>query len=335
MRPHFRGPDRGVFECAGSRSSTRRCETASNRRALPCGRDGRPRSRLRSSGSASTSSRPASPPRHPATSMAWPRSRDAVTRVTVASLARTTAGDIDAAPGALAGAHRPRSTSSSRRARSTWSASSASRPTRCSSGSAWSVALRRRARGRGRVLAEDATRSDRDFLAEAAARPCAGAPIVDLPDTVGYTSPAEYAGLLRGHGRALPGARERRALRPLPQRPRARGRQLARGCRGRRDTGRVHGERHRRAAGNASLEEIAMALRVRPDRVCGRDRDRSGRDPRDLGARQHVEPLSRRAEQADRRRECIRARGRYPPGRDAEGRRDVSDHRPARPRRRP
>jgi len=46
--------------------------------------------------------------------------------------------------------------------------------------------------------AEDATRSDLDFLCEAvAAAIAAGATTINLPDTVGYTTPGEYATLFR------------------------------------------------------------------------------------------------------------------------------------------
>ena len=45
--------------------------------------------------------------------------------------------------------------------------------------------------------AEDATRSDREFLAKIVrAAIAAGASVVNLPDTVGYTTPAEMQGLI-------------------------------------------------------------------------------------------------------------------------------------------
>src|SRR5262249_14344997 len=45
--------------------------------------------------------------------------------------------------------------------------------------------------------AEDATRSDREFLAEVfGVAIAAGATTINVPDTVGYTSPAEYAALM-------------------------------------------------------------------------------------------------------------------------------------------
>ena len=64
--------------------------------------------------------------------------------------------------------------------------------------------------GAGRVdeiefSAEDATRSDPEFLAEVCrAAIHAGATTIDLPDTVGYCLPAEYAGFLTEVRRAAP-----------------------------------------------------------------------------------------------------------------------------------
>ena len=55
--------------------------------------------------------------------------------------------------------------------------------------------------------AEDATRSDPDFLTQmvqAAVR--AGATTINLPDTVGYTTPDEYRGLFQRMQRQIPGA---------------------------------------------------------------------------------------------------------------------------------
>jgi len=54
--------------------------------------------------------------------------------------------------------------------------------------------------------AEDATRTDRDYLAEVFKRAIeAGATTLNAPDTVGYTTPAEYAGLIRFLRESVPG----------------------------------------------------------------------------------------------------------------------------------
>ena len=190
----------------------------------------------------------------------------AVNAVTVASLARTTAEDIDAAAAALAPARRashPRLHRDERAAHGAQARPDARRGARAAS---LVGRLRGAARDEVEFSAEDATRSDRAFLAEVCrAAVAAGATIVNLPDTVGYTSPGRVRRALRRDGRALSRAGRCRALGPLSQRPRAGGRELARrrrsGCDQVECTVNGIGER----AGNASLEEFAMALRVRAD----------------------------------------------------------------------
>ena len=75
----------------------------------------------------------------------------------------------------------------------------------------------------------DATRADVEFTAEVCAIAVAeGATVINIPDTVGYTTPEEYARYFARLYELVPGAARRRALGPLPRRPRARGRQLLR-----------------------------------------------------------------------------------------------------------
>ena len=106
--------------------------------------------------------------------------------------------------------------------------------------------------------AMDATRTEADFLCrcvEAAIK--AGATTVNIPDTVGYATPDEFASLIRMIVDARARRRHHRVLHALPQRSRAGGRQFA-GGRGRRGpTGRM---RHQRA------------WRARRQRRAGRDR---------------------------------------------------------------
>ena len=71
-------------------------------------------------------------------------------------------------------------------------------------------------------------------------------------------------------------------------------------------------------AGNASLEEIVMALRVRGDAL-GVDTDIDVAQIGPPAARCRGSRYST-AEQGDRRRERVRARSRHPPGRVAQGR---------------
>ena len=94
----------------------------------------------------------------------------------------------------------------------------------------------------------DATRADLEFTAEVCQIAIdEGATTINIPDTVGYAMPHEYAAYLERLYELVPGSARRRAVGPLPRRPRAGGRQLVRGPAGRRPPGRVRDQRHRRA----------------------------------------------------------------------------------------
>ncbi|MHB8643516.1 MAG: 2-isopropylmalate synthase [Gaiellaceae bacterium] len=120
----------------------------------------------------------------------------AVTETTVASLARTTDSDIEAAAFALRGAPRSRihvfiATSALHMERKLGLT-----PDDVLERISWSVDYARKSADEVEFSAEDATRSDREFLAEVCRRAVdAGASVVNLPDTVGYTTPAEYGQL--------------------------------------------------------------------------------------------------------------------------------------------
>ncbi|MGH9712890.1 MAG: 2-isopropylmalate synthase [Candidatus Acidiferrales bacterium] len=117
--------------------------------------------------------------------------------------------------------------------------------------------------------AEDASRSDIDYLckvAEAAAE--AGAAVVNLPDTVGYTTPDEYAEMFRrvrtrlvAHPNIVYSAHCHNDLGLAVANSLA---AVAAGARQVECTINGIGER----AGNASLEEIAVALHVRQAHFC-------------------------------------------------------------------
>ncbi len=114
--------------------------------------------------------------------------------------------------------------------------------------------------------AEDATRSDPEFLCDVVSAAAAeGATTINIPDTVGYTTPAEYAALTRSIRARLPsdvtisvhchndlGLAVANSLAALD----AGARQVECTING-------IGER----AGNAALEEIVMACNVRADRL--------------------------------------------------------------------
>src|SRR5947199_8602909 len=116
---------------------------------------------------------------------------------------------------------------------------------------------------------EDATRSDRDFLVEMVRIAIeAGATTINMPDTVGYTTPEEYGQMFREVRERIAGVDEQgiilsshchddlglAAANSLAA--------ISAGARQVECTINGIGER----AGNASLEEIVMAMRVRPDR---------------------------------------------------------------------
>ena len=75
----------------------------------------------------------------------------------------------------------------------------------------------------------DATRADIEFTAEVCAIAVEeGATVVNIPDTVGYTTPEEYAEYFRRLYELVPGLREVETVGPLPRRPGPGGRQLLR-----------------------------------------------------------------------------------------------------------
>src|ERR1700756_3976601 len=114
---------------------------------------------------------------------------------------------------------------------------------------------------------EDATRTDRDFLVQVVqAVVDAGATTVNIPDTVGFTMPAEVGEIIQMLRERVKGIENivisthcHNDLRLAVANTMA---AIAAGARQVECTINGIGER----AGNASLEEIVMAMRVRPDR---------------------------------------------------------------------
>jgi 2-isopropylmalate synthase len=114
--------------------------------------------------------------------------------------------------------------------------------------------------------AEDATRTDRDFLARCAeAAIKAGATTINLPDTVGYSFPDEYGAMFKDMIESVPGAD---AVIFSAHCHNDLGLAVANSIAAAQNGARqiecaVNGLGER--AGNAALEEIVMALRVRGD----------------------------------------------------------------------
>ena len=121
---------------------------------------------------------------------------------------------------------------------------------------------------------EDATRSDRDFLATVCAVALdAGASTLNLPDTVGYTTPSEYSSLIQyllaevpDSGRACFAVHCHNDLGLAVANSLA---AVQAGARQIECTMNGIGER----AGNTALEEVVMAIRTRPDVFQGLDTD--------------------------------------------------------------
>ncbi|HEY3542636.1 MAG TPA: 2-isopropylmalate synthase [Gaiellaceae bacterium] len=185
---------------------------------------------------------------------------------TVASLARTRREDVEAAAEAVAGAHRSRihvfiATSALHMEKKL-----GLEPQQVVEQARDAVALAASLVDEVEFSCEDATRSDPEFVARvcrAAIR--SGATTINLPDTVGYALPFEYAAFLSGVRRRLPELRE---VTLSVHCHNDLGLAVANTLAG------VHigaeqvectvngiGER----AGNAALEEIVMALNVRDD----------------------------------------------------------------------
>jgi len=114
--------------------------------------------------------------------------------------------------------------------------------------------------------AEDATRSDRDYLVQVFTVALeAGARTLNVPDTVGYTTPDEYASLIAYLKAAIPGSDEAVfSVHCHDDLGLAVANSLAAvGAGARQVECTVNGIGER--AGNTSMEEVVMAIRTRPD----------------------------------------------------------------------
>ena len=189
-----------------------------------------------------------------------------VERTTVAALARTRKEDVDAAVEAVADARRSRlhvfiATSALHMERKL-----GLEPEEVVEQVRWSVGYAASRADEVEFSAEDATRSDTVFLARVCREAvAAGATTINLPDTVGYSTPAEHAAFLREIRVRCPELeRVTLSVHCHDDLGLAVANSLAgieAGARQVECTVNGIGER----AGNAALEEIVMALRVRED----------------------------------------------------------------------
>jgi 2-isopropylmalate synthase len=189
-----------------------------------------------------------------------------VTSPTVASLARTRAEDLEAAGEALADARRSRIHIFLATSPVHMEKKLGLEPEEVVEQARWAVDYAKSRVDEVEFSCEDATRSDPAFVA----RVCrvaieAGATIINLPDTVGYALPVQYAGFLAEVRRRCPELRDvTLSVHCHNDLGLAVANSLAgveAGAEQVECTVNGIGER----AGNASLEEIVMALRVRSD----------------------------------------------------------------------
>ena len=202
-------------------------------------------------------------------------------RATVASLCRTRREDIDAGAEAVTHARRSRlhiflATSPIHMERKL-----GLEPDEVVAQAAWAVAYARAQADEVEFSCEDATRSDPRFVARVCREAiAAGADVVNLPDTVGVAFPNEYAAFLRAVRELCPElGRVTLSAHCHDDLGLAVANSLAAveaGATQVECTVNGIGER----AGNAALEEIAMALRVRRDQLDAE----TGIDPAEIGA---------------------------------------------------
>lgn len=188
--------------------------------------------------------------------------------VTVAALCRTADQDVTRAAEALAGAARPR-------IHTFVATSDIHLEHKLKKTRSEVIAMTRRAVRQARdyaaeveFSAEDATRSDIEYLCEVLNEAVdAGSSILNIPDTVGYTTPNEFASLVDTINKRV--VRDRNVIisvhchNDLGLAVANTLAAIEAGARQVECTINGIGER----AGNASLEEIVMALRVRADRL--------------------------------------------------------------------
>jgi 2-isopropylmalate synthase len=123
----------------------------------------------------------------------------------VAAMARATEHDIDRAALALAAARRSRVHIVLGSSRIHLERKLGLTPAQAVERAAWTVAYARDRFDEVEFCCEDASRSEPAFLAElCTAAIGAGADVINLPDTVGYAVPAEYAGMFLDVARLCP-----------------------------------------------------------------------------------------------------------------------------------
>jgi len=204
----------------------------------------------------------------PADSEAVRQIASAVRRPVIAALARTTAKDIEEAARALQPAARKRIHTFLATSDLHLAAKLRMSRQECQASAVAAVALARTFTDDVEFSAEDATRSDRDFLCRVIEAVIdAGCTTVNLPDTVGYATPDEhrefFASIIERVSNAHKATFSAHCHNDLGLAVANSLAALQGGVRQVECSINGIGER----AGNASLEELVMALRVRQDRL--------------------------------------------------------------------
>ncbi len=182
--------------------------------------------------------------------------------------------------------------------------------------------------------AEDATRSDLEFLCRVVeAVIAAGCTTVNLPDTVGFAVPHEISAFFTAILTRVPNAtRATFSTHCHDDLGLAVANTLAAVTAGARQVEcTINGVGER--AGNASLEEIVMATRVRADSLPYDTAVNTTRNLSDQPDAERPDRRERAGEQGDRRAQRLRARGGHSPGRHAQGSPHLRDHAAGRRRR--
>ena len=276
-----------------------------------------------------TSSRPAFPIASDADAASVRLVATEVRRPIIAALARCATADIERAGEVLKPAARARSTRFLATSDLHLDAQAAHHPAKSvSSGDPGVSPWRGGYTDDVQFSAEDATRSDFDFLCRVVEGVIdAGATTINLPDTVGYSTPDEIGDFFVRILQCVPECRPRPSSAPTtmttsaspspirwpPSAPESRQIECT-----------VNGIGER--AGNAALEEIVMAFKVRSDRLPYT----TGIVTEELFAFQSApdgaDRSGRAAEQGHRRAERVCTRSGHPPGWHVEGSADIRDH---------
>ncbi len=174
---------------------------------------------------------------------------------------------------------------------------------------------------------EDAGRSELDFLCRVLEAVIdAGATTVNIPDTVGYNLPHQFGELIRNLIERVPNSDKAvfsvHCHNDLGLAVANSLSAVLNGARQVECTINGLGER----AGNASLEEVVMAVRTRKDVFTCDTRLEYHRDHECLAAGVRCYRFCGATEQGDCRCECLCARVRHPPGRCPQKPRDLRNH---------